>query len=721
MEYEDAFRIRATSSSTADRSYVLKDGELFAIFDQFGDVQSAGTGSQGLYLGGTRHLSRLALLVAGAPPLLLSSTVRLDNAVMVVDLTNPDLEGAKGDSLRGDTLHIRRMKLLLGQAYWEELTVQNHSSAPFEFILSVLFDCDYADVFEVRGMRRAKRGERLAARVDNGQTVHGYRGLDGVLRQTAVRFNTKPDALTAYRADFRVALEPKAQKTIVLEIVCESNAESATPKGSVEDFSTATTQLTKKLEGTRAHCAEITTVNELFDQWLARSFTDLHMLTTYTAQGPYPYAGIPWFSTAFGRDGIITALECLWWNPDLARGVLRYLAARQATTNDAAHDAQPGKILHERRLGEMAALGEIPFGEYYGSVDSTPLFVHLAGAYVERTADLDFAQEIWPTVDRCLEWITSHGDADGDGYVEYCRRSESGLLQQGWKDSGDSIFHADGSDAEAPIALCEVQGYVYAAYRSAAMLAQTVGKQELATALSQRAGDLKTRFDRDFWNDEIGCYALALDGRKRQCAVLTSNAGQCLWTGIVPPNRAKGVVRAMMDDRMYSGWGVRTLATSERRYNPLAYHNGSVWPHDTALIGYGMSRCGFKGEAARLLDDLFGASCYFGLHRLPEVFCGFSREQSTGPVRYPVACLPQAWAAGSVYLLLQAAFGLSIDARAKMITLVRPTLPPSLKRVHLSGLRCGAASIDLVLTKHAGDVGVEVSNRQGDLQVTVIK
>lgn len=720
MEFEDLFRIRATSSSAADGLYVLKDGELFAIFDRFGDVQSAGSGSQGLYFGCTRHLSRLGLLLEGRPPLLLSSTIRLDNSAMAVDLTNPDIEREGSPRLLSDTLHICRTKVLSGESYWEEISLQNHGADTCTVTLSLVFDCDYSDVFEVRGMRRARSGERRDADLTRDGVMHAYMGLDGALRKTTLRFHSSPSTLTSKRADFLLSIEPKGKRTVTVSVLCESD-DAGHPTPLARSFGDAIERVSKRLQVSRSGCAKISTTNELFNQWLGRSFTDLQMLTTHTPDGDYPYAGIPWFSAPFGRDGLIVALECLWWCPELARGVLSYLAARQATEVDPEHDAEPGKILHERRLGEMASLGEVPFGEYYGSIDSTLLFLHLAGAYLERSADSAFIERLWPSIECALQWIRDYGDLDGDGYVEYRRMSSSGLAHQGWKDSSDSVFHVDGSDAQAPIALCEVQGYTYAALLGAAYVAQSLGKPDLAARLMLQATHLKRRFDDDFWSDDLGTYVLALDRDKRPCRVRTSNAGQCLWTGIVAEERVDPLIRTLMSEPCYSGWGFRTLAKGETRYNPLAYHNGSVWPHDTALIGYGMSRHGRTKEAAKVLADLFDAAAHFPLQRLPEVFCGLTRGPSTGPVRYPVACLPQAWAAGAVFLLLQAVLGLKVDARQNLVTLERPTLPSSLRSVHVTGLQWRESRIGVSFIRHSGDVVVELDDRTEGAQVMILK
>jgi len=434
----------------------------------------------------------------------------------------------------------------------------------------------------------------------------------------------------------------------------------------------------------------------------------------------YPYAGVPWFSCPFGRDGIITALECLWIAPEMARGVLSYLAATQATESSEIQDAQPGKILHEARDGEMAATGEIPFRRYYGSVDATPLFVVLAAAYYRRTGDLQLIESLWPQIALAMDWIDRYGDADQDGFVEYDSKSPNGLRNQGWKDSQDSIFHSDGRLAEGPIALCEVQGYIYRARRSAAELAAVLGKGAIADHQQEMASELKTSFEQRFWCDSISSYALALDGDKQQCKVRSSNAGHCLFSGIGGSSRAATIVDQLGGSNFQSGWGIRTLADNEARYNPMSYHNGSIWPHDNALIADGYRRYGFTAQAAILLKGFFEASSQLNLNRLPELFCGFPRRPGKGPTLYPVACSPQAWSAGAAFLLLQASIGLSIDAIEKRIVLSRPVLLPFLERVHIRGMSVGDASADLMLFRSDHSVAVTVERRTGNLEVLVV-
>jgi glycogen debranching enzyme len=713
----DQYYILATSPLADDRTRVLKQGETFAVFDRYGDVHALGLGEQGLYHEGTRFLSRFVLRLGRHRPLLLSSTVKDDNALLTVDLTNPDFTIDGQVTIPRGTLHILRSKFLWQGICYERLRVYNYGLMLLHIPLYLQFDADFADIFEVRGVRRERRGHRLeAVRKDTG-IVLGYIGLDGVTRRTRLQCSPTPVEVLGSELRFEIKLPPKEEVILDLTVSCEA----AQPMAPIAHFGTAATAATDALQRLKSQECDLATSNEQFNDWLNRSSTDLHMMITQTAYGPYPYAGVPWFSTVFGRDGIITALECLWMNPTIARGVLAYLAATQATEVNPAQDAEPGKILHEMRSGELANLGEIPFKRYYGSVDATPLFVMLAGAYYERTGDRAFIESIWPNIELALQWIDRYGDVDGDGFVEYARRSPAGLVHQGWKDSKDAVFHADGTLADGPIALCEVQGYVYAGKRRMAEMAAALGDLLRAQDLMRQAQALQERFTQAFWCAELRSYSLALDGQKRPCQVRTSNAGHCLFSEIASAVHAERTAFTLMEDAIFSGWGIRTVAANEVRYNPMSYHNGSVWPHDNALIAYGLSRYGFRAPVLKILTGLFDASLFMELHRMPELFCGFPRRPGEGATLYPVACAPQSWAAVSVFLLLQACLGLSVRAHPPQIHFSYPLLPPFLQAVQIRNLQVGQASVDLFIRRHAHDVSVNIDRRQGNVEILTVK
>ncbi|MGO8747787.1 MAG: glycogen debranching N-terminal domain-containing protein [Thermoguttaceae bacterium] len=709
--------ILAASSVADERTRVLKHGDTFAVFDHYGDMKPGGLGEAGLYHEGTRFLSCLVLELEGSRPFFLSSTVREGNDQLAVALTNPDLLRDGQVRLALGTLHLALKKFLWRGVCYQQLRIKNYAPELVETAISIHFEADFADIFEVRGMKRKSHGRRLAPEAADDRVALGYRGLDNVVRRTLIQFEPRPACLTASTARFDLSLRPQQEAAFFLSIACERSPAVAMPIR----FDEARSEAQADLERYSAWSCHIRTPNGLVNAWINRAASDLHMMTTELPTGPYPYAGVPWFNTPFGRDGIITALECLWLRPGLARGVLAYLAATQATEVIPEEDAEPGKILHETRNGEMATLKEMPFGRYYGSVDATPLFVVLAGAYYERTGDRALVESLWPSVEAALQWIDRYGDLDGDGFVEYQRRSVHGLLHQGWKDSDDAIFHADGSSAQGPIALCEVQGYVYAARKAGAALAAVLGRVERATELAQQAQELQERFEQAFWCEDLSSYALALDGEKQPCRVRASNAGHCLFAGIAGPERAQRVAETLLGPDSFSGWGVRTVAASESRYNPMSYHLGSVWPHDNALIAYGLARYGLTEKALHIGKGLFAAGMYFELQRMPELFCGFSQDAGEGPVLYPVACAPQAWSAASVFLLLQACLGLEISAPQKRISFIRPQLPSSLGELRIHNLELAGAAVDLLLLRHTDDVGVNVLRREGDVQIVVMK
>jgi len=708
------FYIAAESSPVDDRTRVLKYGNMFGVFDRHGDIETIGLKEQGIFFEGTRFLSQLELRLAHARPLLLSSTIKADNSQFAADLTNTDIS-SKGEVVipRG-TLHVLRTKFLWQGVCYERFEVVNYGANPVDIPFGIRFAADFADIFEVRGISRKRRGESLDDLVTNDSVVLSYLGLDDVIRRVHLFGSPQPKRISASEIQFDAFLKPGTQVTFNLVISCEVAAGSYHQPKSYERAWIATQTESSEI---RRDSSKINSSSEEFNRWIARSQSDLEMMIVGNSEHGYPYAGVPWFSTVFGRDGIITALECLWLNPDIARGVLEFLASHQATVANPQSEAEPGKIVHEMRKGEMCALGEVPFRCYYGTVDATPLFVILAHCYYIRTGNRDLIERLWPNLERALSWIDVYGDSDGDGFVEYSRHSKDGLVQQGWKDSSDSVFHADGRLAEGPIALCEVQGYVYAAKRGAAHLALVLGDRSKSSALESQAATLRNRFDEAFWCEDISTYALALDGKKRQCRVRTSNPGHCLYTGIASTDHAFRVANSLLRKEYFSGWGIRTVATGEARYNPLSYHNGSVWPHDNALIAAGLAAYGFKEMAGEILSGLLAVSTFVDLNRLPELFCGLDQRTREGPTLYPVACAPQAWAAGAAFLLLQSCLGLSLDAQKKQIRLDGPYLPESVPELWLRDLRVADACVDLFLQRRNDLVRLQILHKRGEVEI----
>jgi glycogen debranching enzyme len=693
----------------------LKHDDTFIVLDSHGDIGASAGGPDGLFNADTRYLARLELVLDDVQPLLLGSNLRDDNSALTVDLTNPDIYRNGRIVLQKDILHIVRTVFLWRGTAYQRIGLQNHGENLASFDLTLLFDNDFADLFEVRGEKRPRRGTGSSKLLGLSDVVLDYKGLDGKSRSTALHFDPRPTRLAVNAATYHFELAPQQISSLFVAASCNKPAGHKPVL-----FFRGLLAHRREMRHSAAGATSIETSNDIFNEVLCQSMADLNMLMTDTPQGRYPYAGIPWYSTTFGRDGLITALQMLWINPRIARGVLKRLAFYQAKTVDSLADAEPGKILHEMRGGEMADLGEVPFARYYGSVDATPLFVLLAGLYVERTGDDETLAELWPAIEAALGWIDGAGDPDRDGFVEYQRASEQGLANQGWKDSYDAIFHADGRLAEGYIALAEVQGYVFAGKQLAARCALRLGKADQARKLMAEAQRLAERFEEAFWCEELGTYALALDGAKQPCRVRTSNAGQLLFSGIVREDRARMVAADLMRPHFFTGWGIRTVARGEARYNPMSYHDGSIWPHDNALIALGLARYGLKHAVEQVFKALFDAATYMDLRRLPELFCGFHREKQRGPTLYPVACAPQAWASATPFTLLEAALGLEFDAQRGEIRLRNPRLPAFLDEVILREMQLGPSSVDLRVRRHGDDVSLEVLRRRGQIQVSIV-
>lgn len=717
-EENDRYYILASSSYADDQTRVLNFGDTFAVFDRWGDAKQIGTGAQGIYHEGTRFISDLEFKINGYRPMLLSSNIKNENEVFSIDLTNPNILLDNGLLLEKGVIHIGRSKFLQEGICYESIILHNYDLRPYSLEASFIFNSDFSDIFEVRGMQRKQRGEVLPVEVSNeGHIKLGYIGLDKVKRTAWIRFETGKEWIEGNMVIYPIRLEPAQRMEIRYTLQFQVGESDAAPDTHREAF--------QKIQATRDEgkekIAAIKSSNEEFSNWIDRSKFDLISLLRHTPYGLYPYAGVPWYNTPFGRDGIITAMEALWIAPDVAKGVLMFLAANQAKELDSFRDAEPGKILHEARGGEMANLNEVPFQQYYGTIDATPLFISLAGQYYKRTADKQTIRSLWKNIRNALQWIEEYGDIDNDGFVEYQQKLESGLFNQGWKDSHDCISHEDGRIAQPSIALCEVQGYVYEAYLQAAYLAEVMNEPEMMKELRNKAKILKKRFNEVFWDKELSCYVLALDHDKSPCRVKTSNAGQCLLTGIVAQNKAEKLVNTLMQQDMFSGWGIRTLSSGAARYNPMSYHNGSVWPHDSAMVAAGMARYGFVKESMQIMNGLFNACLFIDLQRLPELFCGFPWRYGEAPTAYPVACVPQAWSVAAVFLLLQACLQITIDAPRKRLVFKKPHLPPYLDWVVVKNLQVPDGFFEFEFNRYEWDLGIHTISKPDDWQVVVYK
>lgn len=699
----DPYYIRTSAATSDIQRLVVKCDEAFFVADHHGDFPDLPESEFGFYVGGTRFLRSLELVVHGQRPLHLNAAVSDGGRHVAVDLTNPDLCHGEIVLLKGRLVHLARRLVLAPAGLTEILSVESFSPEPHELVMTWHYVADFADVFEVRGMIRERRGELLPSVVKGPSARLSYRGLDGVVRTSTLSFDPPPEKVTASFARHRVVIAPGEAIELRLTITAAEGDEATAPAACASAPSAAEP----------ARRVRVVTASASFDEWVARAWSDLRMLTTETPHGRIAYAGIPWFVAPFGRDSIITALQHLPFDPDLARGTLRFLAAFQGREDDEFTDQNPGKILHEYRRGEMAACREIVFIPYYGSVDATPLFLMLVAEYLRWTDDRRLLAELEPAIQAALGWI------ERSQYVTYASRSARGLVNQGWKDSHDAIMHEDGHAAAGPITLVEVQGYKYAALRGAAEIAEGLGRLSSARDLRASAERLREKVLHDFWMEDEGFCALALDGEGAPCRVISSNPAHALWTGLIPPDRAGRIAKRLLGRDLFSGWGVRTLGTHERRYNPMSYHNGSVWPHDTAIAAAGLRRYGFTDEFLSLATGLFEATQHCDGRRLPELFCGFPRMPGYGPTPYPVACSPQAWAAGVVSQLLVEMLGLEPEAGQNRLTFRRPVLPEWLPWLEMRGLRLGHSRFDVVVTRSREGAAVEVLERWGDAEIVV--
>jgi glycogen debranching enzyme len=695
----------------------VKEGETFLYSDIEGNLDDRVELGLGLYFRDTRFLSNYRLKISGRDPILLSSS---GERVYVshVDLTNPDLYEEGRDAVPQHTLNIRRMRAIQGRLY-ERIRIKNYNPAPVEVDVDLTFGADFADIFEVRGLAPGTRGTHQPPRTEERSVEFGYVGEDRVERWTRIEFGATPARLDIRgdlaEASFRVRLGAHETKTIALTVEPIVGGEGI-PRAAFDDVVHG---LRRSYEDWERESTQIRTDNELFDQLLGRGLRDLRALYTSMDGAGIIAAGIPWYVAAFGRDTLITSHQMLMLSSRPARESLQVLAEFQGTEVKDWNDEEPGKILHEIRRGELAGAGYLPHTPYYGSVDSTPWFLILLAQYFRWTNDLGFVKNMLPVAEDALRWIDEFGDLDGDGLVEYRSRSPRGLRNQGWKDAYDSVMHTDGRLAEPPIALAEVQAYVYMAKTRMADVYAALEDYERAVRLRDQATVLRRRFHEAFWIEEDGFFAGALDGDKAPVRTPVSNPGHGLYCGIVEPRRAEPVARRLFEPDMFSGWGIRTMSKDAFGYNPMSYHNGTVWPHDNALIAAGLKRYGYLDETNRIATAMFEAAQFADYMRLPELFCGFTRRTPSPPVQYPVACSPQGWAAGTPFLLLQAMLGISAAAHDNVLTVNKPHLPTWLNQVEIRNLRVGDSTLSLVFRREGDTTGFSLLSREGDVRVVM--
>jgi glycogen debranching enzyme len=693
------------------RQFALKHEDCFVVADSYGDIRGTG---DGFFRDDTRVLSRFRLFIGGRMPSLLGASLSQDNIIFTANFTNLAIVSPDGTETAQGVVHIERTRFVWQNRMFERLAFTNYSARDIVMPVRLDFGVDFRDMFEVRGTTRSRRGRSHEAVVGEDNVTFQYEGLDNVTRQSTISFSRPPEVLRPDYAEFLVTVPKRDRKSLFLEV----GDQHAEPNR--ERFRASAARARFAMRDKRRHGATVHSSGRVFNDWLLRARADIALLTTDLETGPYPYAGIPWFSTAFGRDGVISALQMLWLNPALARGVLSFLASHQSTETSPFGDSEPGKIMHETRKGEMAILRELPFGRYYGGVDTTPLYIYLAACYADRTGDMEFVDAMWPSLCAAAGWMEEVGKRNGHGFVTYNRAASSGLSNQGWKDSADAVFHADGRIPPGPIALVEVQGYVFAAYQGLAALAARRGEEERAAHWTAMAEKLRAAVEEHFWMEDPGFYALAIDGNGERCAVRASNAGHLLYVGLPSQQRAQNVAGNLLAGSFHSGWGVRTLADGEVPFNPMSYHNGSIWPHDTAICAAGLARYHERDSVVKLMSGMFEAAVYFNM-RLPELFCGFVRSTGEAPVAYPVACLPQAWSAGSAFMLMQACLGIRVDGWKKEITVERPRLPHGIDNLSIRHIQVGDVRVDVMFERVGDRVACYLDDRSEGLAPLVVR
>ena len=689
----------------------LIDGKTFLSTTVAGDIMPPGAPDVGFFHDDTRFLSRLELRVDGYRTVVLCSSTEQTFASQI-ELTTGKSTMRETYEIPENTVHIRREQLLASDVLYDNLSFENFNFHELELVVELAYEADYMDVFQVRGVARERLGRYYQPVVRRDSIVFHYCGLDHVSRETVIHLSPEPESVDGTTARWKLRLPPF--KRFQLNTTIVPQVEGRRSRAGRPDFAQQLRVRREAFAEWDSRSTSFQSSHGIFNQMVATCKGDFHALQIPEAREHVVAAGIPWFATMFGRDAIIASYQSLLLNPKLAAETLRVLARLQAREKNDWRDEEPGKILHEYREGEMTRAGEMPFGPYYGSVDATPLWLILLSETFNWTADEQLVKELLPHAYRALEWIDVYGDLDGDGFVEYMRRSPRGLANQGWKDSWDAIMHRDGEVAKAPIALCEVQGYVYEAKYRMASLLRSFGDARTADKLKKDAAEMQKRFEKAFWMPKSGFYAMALDRDKRQTQVVSSNPGHLLFSRMLSQERAKAVTQRFLRDDLFSGWGWRTMARDERIFNPLSYHRGSVWPHDNSIIAHGMALYEFREPANRVFTTLFEAALKFRDYRLPELFCGIQRREHDEPVQYPVSCSPQAWASGAVFLLLTSVLGIRPSAPRRELNIVNPVLPPFMDQLSIRNLRIGGSRVGLDFTRRGERTFCNVVEIEGD-------
>ncbi|OPY25320.1 MAG: Amylo-alpha-1,6-glucosidase [Methanocella sp. PtaU1.Bin125] len=705
-----------TRSTNIIGALVIRENNLTMVTRPNGNIPVKNNFGYGLYYNDCRFLSGYYLKINGQR---LTETLSSDqnNYESMTFLTNPDFNDRNGQYVNKETISVSRNVVIPGCVI-ETITVNNFNVFTVAIEMTIELAADFSDIFAVRGVAGGTEGRLMPLRYDGKILCLSYLGRDGHTRNTKVEFSPAPAAVDGGLCAFRFDLEPRSSQQIRIRIFVED-----LPPGDRSQMPSAVSiqnllgQIDRSYQEELDRTRNFQTDNSLFNRILLRSMLDLRMMHMSMGGRTFCAAGVPWYDTLFGRDSIISAIQVLPYRSDIARNTLKVLAHYQGKTHDDWRDEQPGRILHELRVGEKANLNEIPQTPYYGSVDATPLFLILMAEYVDWTGDTGLFNELLHNVEAALAWI-DNSDLAGNGFLSYATRSRAGLFNQGWKDSWDAVMHADGSLARPPIAVAEAQGYVYMAKNRIATLFDLIDRKDDAGRLKREAGDLKKRFNEAFWMDDRGFFAMAVDARGK-CEVISSNPARCLWSGIIDKKYAPHVAGRIFEPDMFTGWGIRTLSSKERRYNPLGYHIGTVWPHDNSLIANGLYRYGYQDKSTTLFTAMYEAASAYTQFRLPELFAGFDRGIHNVPVKYPVACSPQAWSSGTMPYMLSTSLGFRPDALHHRLTFANPYLPRWLNNVNIRDIRVGDSQVDLVFQQRISGTLVDVIEKRGDIRVMV--